>query len=162
MYKMPTPEELLPDPQKSFGDHSELQLLAMALFGEARGVPKQTRQGIGHVIINRALNPGWWGHSLKEVILKPWQFSCFNQNDPNRQKLRDPLRYEPSEVWRNCCEDAMEVFERLNQPNLPDPVMGANHYYDTSIPPPNWADEDNFVLALPSGRHGHEVRFYKL
>ncbi|MBM4288219.1 MAG: cell wall hydrolase [Deltaproteobacteria bacterium] len=51
----------------------------MVLFGEARGEPSQTLQGIGHAIINRALKPGWWGRSLEEVILKPWQFSCFNK-----------------------------------------------------------------------------------
>ncbi|HAY21625.1 MAG TPA: hypothetical protein DCY27_05570 [Desulfobacterales bacterium] len=158
---MPTPTELLPDPNKDFAEHSDLQLLAMALFGEARGVPKPTRQGIGHVMINRALHPGWWGRSLKEVILKPWQFSCFNQNDPNYRKLRSPLQYETAEVWDNCCRDAIEVMARVNQPNLSDPVRGANHYYDTSIPSPNWADESKFVLALPA-RSGHEVRFYKL
>jgi len=159
---MPPPDELLPDPQQAFEDHSDLQLLAMALFGEARGVPRDTRQGIGNVIINRALHPGRWGHSLKEVILKPWQFSCFNQNDANYRKLRNPLQYESPDVWARCCEDAMAVMERLSQPSLPDSVQGANHYYDTSIPSPNWADESRFVVALPSGRSGHEVRFYKL
>src|SRR5262245_33452767 len=75
---MPTAQELLPDPNKPLRDHSDLQLLAMALFGEARGEPPQTREGIGHAIINRALHPSWWGRDLAEVILKPWQFSSFN------------------------------------------------------------------------------------
>ncbi len=157
-----TPEELLPDPEKPLAEHSELQLLAMALFGEARGVPSQTRKAIGNVIINRALHPGWWGRNLKEVILKPKQFSCFNPDDPNYPKLRQPLQYESREVWERCCREALEVFKRLQEPTLPDPVRGANHYYDTSIAPPSWADPDKLVLALPSGRPGHEVRFYRL
>jgi spore germination cell wall hydrolase CwlJ-like protein len=159
---MPTPQELLPDPETPFEDHSELQLLAMVLFGEARGVPQVTRRGIGHVIINRALHPGWWGRTLAQVILKPAQFSCFNQGDPNRRKLREPLRYEAPAVWDRCCEDAMEVYQRITQADLPDPVNGANHYYDTSIDPPGWADEDKFVLSLPGHGPGHEIRFYQL
>lgn len=158
----PTPEELLPDPRKPLAEHSELQLLAMALFGEARGVPAQTRRAIGHVIINRVLHPGWWGRNLKEVILKPRQFSCFNPGDPNFPKLREPLKYEAPEVWERCCRDALEVIQRLKQANLPDPVRGANHYYDTSIAPPSWADESKFVLALPGSRPGQEIRFYRL
>lgn len=160
--RRPTAQELLPDPEKPLAEHSDLQLLAMALFGEARGVPAKTRQAIGHVIINRALHPGWWGRTLKEVILKPRQFSCFNPEDPNFPKLREPLKYEAPEVWDRCCRDALAVSKRLQQADLPDPVRGANHYYDTSIGPPSWADESKFVLALPGARPGHEIRFYRL
>ncbi|OGW17143.1 MAG: hypothetical protein A3G93_09555 [Nitrospinae bacterium RIFCSPLOWO2_12_FULL_45_22] len=170
---MPTAQELLPDPNKPLSEHSELQLLAMVLFGEARGEPPQTREGIGHAIINRALHPSWWGRNLKEVILKPWQFSSFNgpevilvikphQVDPNYRKLREPLRYESPQVWGDCCNAAIEAYKRLTQATLPDLVKGANHYYDTSIPAPRWADPEKFVLALPASRRGHEVRFYKL
>ena len=158
----PALEELLPDPTKPLAEHSELQLLAMALFGEARGVPAKTRKAIGNVIINRALHPGWWGRNLKEVILKPRQFSCFNPDDPNYQKLRNPLQYESRQVWERCCRDALEISKRLRNPTLPDPAQGANHYYDTSIAPPSWADPDKLVLVLPAGRPGHEVRFYRL
>jgi spore coat assembly protein SafA len=159
----PTPDELLPDPHKPLTEHSELQLLAMALFGEARGTPAKTRKAIGHVIINRALHPGWWGKDLKGVILKPRQFSCFNEDDVNRKKLLEPLEFENPEVWERCCQDAIEVYQRFKQEtSIVDPIKGANHYFDTSIPSPSWADDDKFVLELPSGRPGHGVRFYKL
>lgn len=161
--KFPTPEELLPDPHKLLAENSELQLLVMALFGEARGTPPETRKAIGHVIINRALHPGWWGTDLKGVILKPKQFSCFNKDDPNRKKLLNPLKFEDRAVWERCCQDAVEVYQRYKQEtSVVDPVKGANHYFDTSIPSPSWADEDKFVLELPSGRPGYGVRFYKL
>ena len=170
---MATAQELLPDPHKVFHEHTELQLLAMALFGEARGQPAETRVGIGDAILNRALHPSWWGRNLKEVILKPWQFSSFNgpeviqgitpdRTDPNYGKLREPLKYESPKVWEACCEAASAVYQRLTEVTRPDAVQGANHYYDTSIPAPRWADETKFVTALPAGRSGHEVRFYKL
>ena len=159
----PTPEQLLPDSHKPLSEHSDLQLLAMALFGEARGEPPATRKAIGHVIINRALHPDWWGNGLKEVILKPRQFSCFNDDDVNRRKLFNPLGSESMEVWARCCQDAIEVYQRLEPGTaVVDPVKGATHYFDTSIPSPNWAEEDKFVVELPSRRPGHGVRFYKL
>lgn len=169
----PLAQSLLPDPAKPLRDHAEKQLLAMCLFGEARGQPAQTRNGIGHAIINRALHPAWWGKTLTGVILKAWQFSSFNgpetipkikpeHIDPNYQKLRDPLRYEAEWVWEHCCQSAELVYRRFQGEQIEDPVIGANHYYDTSIPAPTWADVKKLTVILPAGRKGHMVRFYRL
>jgi len=144
----------------------------MVIFGEARGEPLRTKIAIGDAIINRALHPGWWGRDLKSVILKPWQFSSFNgpetipklkpgQVDPNYAKLREPLKYESEWVWEACCVVAQMVYQRLSGQGQ-DTTEGANHYYDTSISAPKWADESKFTVALPAARKGHEVRFYRL
>ena len=62
---------------------TDIQLLALCIWGEARGESYVGKVAVGSVILNRVDKGGWFGKSLKGVILKPYQFSCFLKNDPN-------------------------------------------------------------------------------
>lgn len=44
-------------------------------------------QAVANVIMNRVNRGGWYGASIKDVVLKPYQFSCWNATDPNRAKI---------------------------------------------------------------------------
>jgi spore germination cell wall hydrolase CwlJ-like protein len=134
------------------GDQDIDVLFAMLIFGEARGEPKDGKTAVGWVAQNRALNPGWWGKDLRGVILKPWQFSCFNPGDPNREKLFDPLKFESSEVWDECFLTAKGILEG----EIPDNTENSDHYFDVSIKPPTWADPRKLVKKI--GR----LVFYRL
>jgi len=90
-------------------DH-ELDILAKTLWGEARGEGREGLIAVAWVIKNRADNPGWWGKSIELVCLKPYQFSCWNADDPNAPYLRGRKLIPPREYMR-CREAAVAVLE---------------------------------------------------
>jgi hypothetical protein len=62
---------------------SDKQIMALTLYGEARGEPCEGKIAVGSVILERVEHRDWDGKTIPEVCLKPWQFSCFNEKDPN-------------------------------------------------------------------------------
>jgi N-acetylmuramoyl-L-alanine amidase len=132
---------------RSYDDLSDLQLCSLCVWREARGEGLLGKRGVAHVIKNRSDNPGWWGQSVRSVILAPWQFSSFNANDPNADKW--PADNDPS------YSDSLTVSEDVLINGDEDITSGATSYFDTSIPPPSWTD--TMTLTLSVGR----LRFYK-
>ena len=61
-------------------------ILARTLWGEARGESLAGQIAVAWTIRNR-VNDGkdksWWGEGYAGVCQKPYQFSCWNRNDPN-------------------------------------------------------------------------------
>lgn len=72
-----------------FWDLPSVNLLALCIYGEARGESREGKVAVGSVIAERVKRGGWYGKNWKEVILKPRQFSCFNMSDPNFTRLYD-------------------------------------------------------------------------
>ena len=69
-----------------------IETLARTIYGEARGELVRGKEAVAAVVMNRvrrAMERGgyWWGSTAEEVCLRPWQFSCWNENDPNREKI---------------------------------------------------------------------------
>ena len=106
--------------------------LAKTLWGEARGEGKRGMQAVGNVVLNRVKKAGWFGASVKDVVLKPYQFSCWNKADPNRAKL-DNLTFAELKS-----SGAYEVAENLINGKLPDITGGATHYHAKNVTP-YWA-----------------------
>ena len=61
----------------------EIEVLALTIFGEARGEEVSGQVAVGCVIRNRKDNRS----TYQEVCLKPLQFSCWNTSDPNYELL---------------------------------------------------------------------------
>lgn len=111
-----------------------LEVLAKTIYGEARGESFNGKVAVAYTIINRASSPGWWGKTIVEVCLKPYQFSCWLPDDPN-SKLLSEVTID-SHAFRDCYAVACLVFNRT----LPDPTNKATHYHALSMPvPPKWA-----------------------
>jgi len=129
-------------------------LLARAIYGEARGEGEPGMLAVAHVILNRAAHPGWWGRTPTEVILKPWQFSCFNQNDPNLPLILD-LDFDAPEPQFVPC---IEVAEAVLAGSTSDPTLGATAYYAPGPKQrtPAWATPANFAVKI-----GHQL-FYRV
>jgi spore germination cell wall hydrolase CwlJ-like protein len=142
----------LPNPLFGFQRQTDLVLLGMCVWGEARGESREGKAGVAWVARNRAEHPRWWGTNLKEVILKPYQFSSFLSRDPNSAKLLHPLTYDSAEVWDECYLTGCEVMAGA----IPDPTGGADHYFDVSILPPKWATSGQKTLDI--GR----LHFYRI
>jgi N-acetylmuramoyl-L-alanine amidase len=112
-----------------------LMLLALCVWREARGEVADAKLGVAWSIMNRAKNPGWWGSTLAEVVLKPYQYSSFNHNDPNATKWPP----ERDNSWLASCDAAQNAFSAAQA----DLTGGATHYFDKSLDanPPAWAAE---------------------
>lgn len=122
----------------------EKALLALVVWREARGEPIKAKQAVADSIMNRVVNPKWWGRSLGEIIGKKWQYSSMAApGDPNL--IAYPLPSDHS--FQECLAVAETAVAFPHR-------SGADSYYDTSIPPPAWAKSERFVEQI--GR----IRFY--
>lgn len=135
---------------------SEHEVFARTLYGEARGelatVGRVGLEAVASVIWNRwQQNPRRYGDTLKEVCLQPYQFSCWNQNDPNYVQLcRDVL----AEV--DAAEACKAVAKRWIEGEGIDVTKGANHYYARWMTCPSWG-----IGRAPIAEIGVH-RFYRL
>jgi N-acetylmuramoyl-L-alanine amidase len=128
-----------------YASYSDVDLVALAIWREARGEGNLGRRGVGWVIKNRASEGGWWGNCIRGVILKPYQFSSFNRLDPNSNKV--PLPVDRS--WVECQQIAASVLGGTDT----DITNGAQFYHDISISfPQTWGNRDDFTRTLCVGR----------
>lgn len=127
-----------------FTSNSEsLDILARTLYGEARNEGDTGIKAVACVIMNRVKEQkSMWGKNVKQVCLKPWQFSCWNPrnglslNDKNivanYQSMMKATDADPS--FMRCKQIASEA---LNG-SLIDITGGATYYHTTAIKP-KWA-----------------------
>ena len=118
--------------------------LAKTLWGEARGEGKKGMQAVANVVMNRVQKGGWYGASIKDVVLKPYQFSCWNSNDINRAQL-DNLTVDDlikSGAW--------EISEKAINNELQDITGGAINYHAKSVNP-SWAK--SMTKTVQIGNH---------
>lgn len=110
---------------------NEIDILARTLYGEAAAGDELDAIAIAHVVCNR-VSYSQWPNTIQTVCLQPWQFSCWNQNDPNRDRI---MNVSPEDPWfRKCQGIARQVLEGA----IPDPTNRATHYYANYIKPPLW------------------------
>jgi len=117
------------------------EILALTIYGEARGEFARMEGGlpaliaVANVVCNRLKQPERYGTSIKDVCLKKWQFSCWNDNDPNLQLLLS-AQVNQDNLFQRCLEVARNVMAQI----WPDITKGANHYYSKIMKnKPSWA-----------------------
>lgn len=114
--------DFLPIPGMLLEFQKEVTLLALCVWGESRGEKQEGKEAIANVVKNRwKLQRPEFGFTIRDVILKPKQFSCFNPNDPNRRLMR---YFQNLDNWMSCLEAARVVYEGL----IADNTFGATHY----------------------------------
>lgn len=121
----------------------ELTVLAMLVWGEARGEAKIGKRAVAHVVMNRWLT-GLYGKSPRDVMLKPWQFSCFNQNE--RHKF---CHIALDNAWIASCAEAYDAYMGISQ----DPTIRATHFFAPRAVRrrPGWASKILFTVTI--GNH---------
>jgi spore germination cell wall hydrolase CwlJ-like protein len=121
--------------------NEDIDILARTIYGEARGEYTRPEGGlaaliaIANVVLNRVAQRTWYGKTIKEVCLKPYQFSCWNQNDPNRTVIMtaNPCK---DKIFQRC----MEVATKTAAGEWPDLTFGSDHYYAVWLPiAPTWS-----------------------
>ncbi len=156
LQKEPAPKVV----QQQQAENPDLSVLAQTIWGEARQEGTKGMIAVGNVIKNRAeANKKMFGQGIRGVALKPKQFSCWNEGDPNREKLKDILQYdklvslrksptgEPFDEWfkkfKNTGEyleyksylKAKEIAKQILAGSLPDPTKGAVYYHTLDVKP---------------------------
>ena len=126
---------------------TDTEIMAKTLYGEARGEGISGLEAVANVIINRVKHPCWWGKNIREVCLKPMQFSCWNIDDPNRKKLMADLSDDP--IFDVCRRIAVRAIRGL----LKDTTKGSTHYH-TLKSYPKWAN-----ALVPNTQIGNHI-FY--
>tara|TARA_Y100000310_G_scaffold338258_1_gene427407 strand:+ start:768 stop:1466 length:699 start_codon:yes stop_codon:yes gene_type:complete len=141
----------------NFSKDDDKSLLARMIFGEARNCSETERVAVGYSAINR-VNDGkrWNGETISEVLLKDWQYSCFNKNDPNRNKLLNPEAYD-AESFYEC----LEVAEEILSGKLKDPTNGATHYFNPASANPSWADKLEKIGKIKTEKGISKHEFYR-
>lgn len=137
---------------------NDKDILARTIYGEARGellkFGKNSLYAIGYVVLNR-FKRGIYGKTIKDICLKPYQFSCWNKRDINYNKI---YQLKILDGIFNCCYSiAEQLVENQNftiQINE-DCTNGATHYHHKAIKP-YWIKEEFKTVSL--GSH----IFYKL
>lgn len=134
----------------------ELDTLARTLWGEARGELLIGIVAVAWCILNRVnidLNndnkPDWWGEGIIGVCKKPQQFSCWNTDDKNYNKILSVTQDDQS--FKTCYLIAQQVLSGL----WPDPTNGATHYH-TIQSSPYWSKGVKPLVTI-----GNHV-FYRL
>lgn len=115
----------------------EADVMARTLWGEARGEGDRGMHAVANVILNRvavaqARGSFWWGGNVIEVCQKPFQFSCWNRDDPNLPKVKN---VDENDIHFTT---ALRLSRRALIGVLPDLTNGATHYHERSINP-YWA-----------------------
>jgi spore germination cell wall hydrolase CwlJ-like protein len=144
---------MTPPTQQAKATATDIDVLARTLWGEARGESLEGMKAVAWTIRNR-VNDGrsnsWWGEGYAGVCQKPYQFSCWNANDPNSPYLKG-ARPIPAGEYKKALQVATAVVNDVG----PDPTSGATHYYATTMPKaPAWVAGATQTLRL-----GHHIFF---
>lgn len=129
------------------GRQQDVDTVAMTLWGEARGEGEEGMRAVACVIGTRARLKWRKKEGFVEVCRDRWQFSCWNENDPNLYRL-EQARRTPDAAFRK----ATEIAQLLVNGNLPDFTKSATHYFASSLKQfPKWAIGKEPCLKL--GKH---------
>lgn len=140
--------------KRGFAHEMAVDVLARTIWGEARGEGSAGMQAVACVVMNRVrvsreLAGYWWGNDVIQVCHKPYQFSCWNKDDPNAAAIK---KVDQSDL---IFATALRIARRAIVGYLDDPTFGATHYHAAGIAP-YWAKNKEPVCVI--GRH----IFYKL
>lgn len=105
---------------------NHIDTLARTLFGEAKANDTEDAVAIACVIVNRAKHK-LWPDNISQVCLQPYQFSCWNANDPNRTRILNAKG-----TWFAKC---LKVARMAVDGDLADPTNGSTHYHTRAVKP---------------------------
>lgn len=144
---LPAPPQALPAAFTGSNTALAADTLARTLWGESRSEPLRGIRAVAAVILNRAMHKRikWWGRTVIGVCRAPWQFSCWNANDPNLPKL---LAVTTANSRFQVCVDVAK--EALAGQLSSEQTLNATHYH-TKVIRPSWAR--NRVPCADIGAH---------
>lgn len=126
------------------------EIMARTALGEARGEGVEGMQAVMWTGMNRFTAKRWYsGLTLAATFMLKAQYDCWMPNDPNYAYIvavTDAI---------SLVTQALVMAADIIAGRIPDPTLGATHYYADSINPPAWVATGEFTVKI--GRHN----FYK-
>jgi len=142
---------------ESFKKLAPLQILALTIYGEARGESDAGKIAVGSVILERVDHRDWDGKTIPEVCLKKWQFSCFLENDPNFGRLLHIAEnWDEAMALDPALNDCYGIAAGLLSGKVPrTPEIAAAHccQYATEMGAKAVAWDDKMKVVAAIGRH---------
>lgn len=140
---------------------STLKLLALTAYAEARsdGIPGM--QAVLEVVRNRAMKSEVFadqgilaltGDVYKAVILKPYQFSPYNQSDNQYNVIKNMA--ENFDRFLHNDDELYAAYTLAGQINSLDSVGSATYFHAVYIIPPSWTASIPYITTI-----GHHI-FY--
>jgi len=129
----------------------DLKALADTVYGEASGEPWDGKLAVAYVPCTRARLRKL---SIRDACLEPFQFSCWNDKDPNIIRIAKVSPTDP--VYLACIAAASAAMSK----SQPDPTGGATHYLTLELlksNPPAWVKAPTMI---PVARIGSQ-QFYR-
>ncbi len=129
-------------PTLSYGadfDKGEVYWLTQNIYHEARGEDSFGQLMVGIVTLER-LNNGRWGHTIKEVVTAPAQFSWYSDG---KSDVPDDL-----EAWKGAKSIAMMSIMLYNTLDR----HGVMHYHNNKVLP-YWAKSNQYEQVAIIGNH---------
>lgn len=111
----------------------DYDLCARTLWGEARGQHAKEQYAIAHIIYNRVKKRHRKAKTVSDVILSRAQFSAWNKDDPNYERMTRPSLETSWRYKRFAITCAIVLNGRML--GDPDPTGGALFYTHGSIVP---------------------------
>ena len=113
---------------------SEVQLLARAINGEARGEPYEGQVAVGAVILNRTKHPDF-PKTIAGVIYQPGAFTAVDDGQIN-------VSIEPGSTVLKAAQDALNGW---------DPTYGCIYYWNPATATSKWIWSRQVVVKI--GKH---------
>lgn len=128
----------------SMANLTSQEALELTLVGEARGEPIESIVAIGSVIRNRLHNNPTKYKSYRDVCLEPFQFSCWNIDDPNKSLLDELIQkmLDGQSIDDPYIRQCLFIGKGIADWSLLDNTRGSLHYMTTKLlveKPPSWA-----------------------
>lgn len=104
---------------------SNIDVLARTLYGESRGEGTIGLTAVACVVMNRVAQPNhqhFGNGDITACCKAPYQFSCWNENDPNLPKLLAVTDADP--IFAQCLTIAAKAIAG----QLSDPTGGGTYY----------------------------------
>lgn len=118
----------------------DLHYMIGTLACECPYEPERGIEAVAWVILTRAERKGM---TIKETVLKPAQFPCWESWIPDYLKY---LRDEPKSALGDGFYKIRHIVIGVLNGNIPNPMPGATHYYSHClIDPPYWTKYGEFL-----------------
>ncbi|MBP7529393.1 MAG: cell wall hydrolase [Syntrophorhabdaceae bacterium] len=138
-------------PAECFLTLDDTQLLTLCIYGETgKKLVTAHQLGVASCVMNRVKNLAGSsvGITLKDVILAPRQFACFQEGNPNRLGLMAIACGWDKAFQRNRhLRECFRIAEGVMNGDLPDNVSGATHYKKNKDQAP-WSNTMKLVAVI--------------
>lgn len=129
----------------------DIKNLAKTIWGEARGESRAGQEAVASSIMNRVGAGKWFSGTVTTVVTKPYQYSAWNENDPNATKMdavAEQANPPPSFLL------AVEIAAQAMRGGLTDRTGGATHYHSRYMEEfPAWAKDPAAIKTAIVGSH---------